>query len=114
MQETLDKQYGIKRLVLAERHRFYSYKKGKTQPLSEYVSELWRLALTCDWNQAQLADNLHDKFVMGLYNERLLQQLVKQNKNNNNNNIMNNKNINKMANFSFLTITHASFFSLDT
>jgi len=34
-----------------------------------------------------------------------------------NNNIMNNKNMNKMANFSFLTIAHSSFFfffSLDT
>jgi len=28
------------------------------------------------------------------------------------NNIMNNKNINKMANFSFLTIAHTSFFHL--
>ena len=44
-----------------------------------YVSvynKLRKLALTCDWNEAQLADNLRDKFVMGLYNERLLQQLL--------------------------------------
>ena len=34
------------------------------------------MELTCDWNEAQLADNLRDKFVMGLYNERLLQQLL--------------------------------------
>jgi len=33
----------------------------------------------------------------------------------NSNNIMNNnKNMNRMANFSFLTIVHTSFFSLDT
>jgi len=36
----LDKQNGIKRLVLAEHRRFYTYKQGKAQPLSEYVSEL--------------------------------------------------------------------------
>ena len=66
LKEKLDKQYSVKRLVLAERHRFYTYKQGKTQSLSEYVSELRRLALTCDWNQAQLADNLRNKFVMGL------------------------------------------------
>jgi len=34
--------------------------------------------LTCDWNEAQLADNLYDKFVMGFYNEHLLQQLLTQ------------------------------------
>ena len=36
----LDKQYGVKRLVLAECHRFYTYKQGKAQPLPEYVSKL--------------------------------------------------------------------------
>ena len=76
LKEKLDKQYGVKKLVLAERYRFYSYKQSKTQSLTEYVAELRKLALTCDWNEAQLADNLRDKFVMGLYNERLLQQLL--------------------------------------
>ena len=46
LKEKLDKQYGVKRLVLAEHHRFYTYKQGKTQSLSEYVSELRRLALS--------------------------------------------------------------------
>ena len=59
-----------------EHFRFYSYKQAKTQSLTDYVAELRKLALTCDWNEAQLADNLRDKFVMGLYNERLLQQLL--------------------------------------
>ena len=40
------------------------------------MAELCKLALTCDWNEAQLADNLRDKFVVGLYNEHLLQQLL--------------------------------------
>ena len=40
------------------------------------MAELRKLALTCDWNEAQLADKLRDKFVMGLYNEHLLQQLL--------------------------------------
>ena len=76
LKEKLDKQYGVKKLVLAERYRFYWYKQSKTQSLIDYVAELRKLALTCDWNEAQLADNLRDKFVMGLYNERLLQQLL--------------------------------------
>ena len=33
----------------------------------------------CDWTEAQLADNLRDKFVMGLYNKCLLQQLLTHN-----------------------------------
>ena len=62
--------------MLAERYRFYSYKQSKTQTLIDYVAELSKLALTCDWNEAQLADNLRYKFVMGLYNECLLQQML--------------------------------------
>ena len=76
LKEKLDRQFGVKKLVLAERFHFYSYKQAKTQSLTDYVAELHKLALTCDWNEAQLADNLRDKFVMGLYNERLLQQLL--------------------------------------
>ena len=68
LKEKLDRQFGVKKLVLAERFRFYSYKQAKTQSLTNYVAELRKLALTCDWNEAQLADNLRDKFVMGLYN----------------------------------------------
>ena len=62
--------------MLAERYHFYSYKQSKTQSLTDYEAELRKLALTCDWNEAQLADNLRDKFMMGLYSECLLQQLL--------------------------------------
>ena len=74
----LDGQYGTKKLVLAERYRFYSYKQLEGQSLVNYIAELRRLAATCEWTQAQLDDNIHDKFVMGLRNERLLQQLLSQ------------------------------------
>ena len=63
LKQKLDRQYGVKKLVLAERFRFYSYKQSKTQSLTDYVAELCKLALTCD---SQLADNLRNKFVMGL------------------------------------------------
>ena len=78
LKEKLDKQYGVKKLVLAERYRFYSYKQQDKQSLSEYLAELRRLASTCNWSEDYLADNLRDKFVMGLRNERLLQQLLTQ------------------------------------
>ena len=71
LKEKLDRQYGVKKLILAECYWFYSYKQPRTQSLTDYVAELRQLALTCNWNEAQLADDLRDKLVMGLYNERL-------------------------------------------
>ena len=46
--------------------------------LTEYLSELRRLSLSCEWPEAYLKENLQDKFVMGIYNKRLLQQLLTQ------------------------------------
>jgi len=74
----LNKQFGVKKLVLAERYRFYSYRQQDKQSLAAYLSELRRLASTCQWAEAALGENLRDKFVMGLRNERLLQQLLTQ------------------------------------
>ena len=67
----LDAQYGVKRLVLVERYHFYNYKQADGQSLTDYLAELRHLAATCDWEESQMADNLRDKFVMGLKNERL-------------------------------------------
>ena len=78
LKEKLDSQYGVKKLVLAERHRFYNYKQREGQTLSNYLVELRKLAASCDWTQDQLSENLRDKFVMGIHNERLLQQLLTQ------------------------------------
>ena len=41
LKEKLDRQFGVKKLVLAERFCFYSYKQSKTQSLTDYVAELW-------------------------------------------------------------------------
>ena len=78
LQSKLDAQFGTKRLVLAECYRFYRYKQLEGQSLADYIAELRHLAVTCDWTAEQLADNIRDKFVMGLRNERLLQQLLTQ------------------------------------
>ena len=78
LQAKLDQQFGTKKLVLAERYRFYSYKQLEGQSLSEYIAELRHLAASCDWSAERLEDNIRDKFVMGLRNERLLQQLLTQ------------------------------------
>ena len=78
MKDKLNKQFGTKKLVLAECYHFYAYKQQDNQSLSEYLAELRRLASTCEWSEEHLADNLRDKFVMGLRNERILQQLLTQ------------------------------------
>ena len=61
---------------VAECYRFYKCKQQEGQSLAMYLAELRKLAVTCDWIEEQLAENLQDKFVMGLHNERLLQQLL--------------------------------------
>lgn len=78
LKEKLNSQFGVKKLVLAERHHFYNYKQREGQALTAYLAELLKLATTCDWSEDQLADNLRDKFVMGIRNEYLLQQLLTQ------------------------------------
>ena len=55
-------------LSRALRH-FYNYKQTDGQSLTDYLPELRRLSATCDWTEPQIADNLRDKFVMGLKNE---------------------------------------------
>ena len=78
MKAKLDTQYGTKKIVLAKRYRFYNYKQSEGQSLTDYIAELRWLAATCEWSEEHLGENLRDKFVMGLRNERLLQQLLTQ------------------------------------
>jgi len=76
LQSKLDAQFGTKKLVLAERYQFYNYRQYKGQSLTDYIAKLRHLVATCDWSEEQLEDNIHNKFVMGLRNEHLLQQLL--------------------------------------
>ena len=78
LKNKLNKQFGTKKLVLAECYCFYAYKQQDRQSLSEYLAELCHLVSTCQWSEGYLADNLRDKFVMGLRNERILQYLLTQ------------------------------------
>ena len=72
----LNVQFGVKRLVLVKRYHLYNYKQTDGQSLTDYLAELLRLSATCDWSEQQIADNLCDKFVIGLKNKGLLQQLL--------------------------------------
>jgi len=61
----LDRQYGTKKLILAECYQLYSYKQLEGQSLVNYIVELRRLAESCEWTEVQLTDNIHNKFMMG-------------------------------------------------
>ena len=74
----LKSQFGVKKLILAEGYCFYAYKQQDKQSLSDYLAKFCRLASSCQWSAEYLADNLCDKFVIGLRNERLLLQLLTQ------------------------------------
>ena len=50
LKEKLDGQFRVKKLVLAERYRFYAYKQQDKQSLSDYVAELRHLASSCQWS----------------------------------------------------------------
>ena len=65
LKDKLDSQYGTKKLVLAERYRFYNCRQREEQSLTDYIAELRRLAIICEWSEEHLEDNLRDKFVMG-------------------------------------------------
>ena len=81
LQFKLDTQFGTKKIVLAKRYQFYSYKQLEGQSPSDYIVELHHLAATCDWSELTgiiRRHNICDKFMMGLRNECLLQQLLMQ------------------------------------
>ena len=48
-------------------NRALSCKQQEGQSLAVYLAELRKLAVTCGWTEKQLAENLRDKFVMGLH-----------------------------------------------
>ena len=52
----LNKQFGVKKLILAEHYQFYSYKQQGKQSLVAYLYELRRLASTCQWAEAALSE----------------------------------------------------------
>ena len=76
LKEKLDSQYGIKRLVLVERHCFHHYKQHEGQVLTVYLVKLYKLTIMRDWLQEQLFGYRWENFVMGICSEYLLQHLL--------------------------------------
>ncbi len=62
-------------LVIAERHRFYTRSQGANESVLEFVADLRRLAITCDFGDF-LNQALRDRFVCGLREETVQRRLL--------------------------------------
>ena len=72
----LNNHFKIHRFPRAERHKFHLCKQKPNQSVSEYAAELKALGRTCEWQAAQLACNLGDRFVTGLANPKMIEKLL--------------------------------------
>ena len=77
LMDILKTHFDPKPLVIAECFHFHKRIQKPTESLSEYVAELRRLAVTCDF-KAFTDDAIHDCFVCGLKNESTQQHLLTQ------------------------------------
>lgn len=75
--EKFKKHFQPERLVVSERHKFYSRRQKIDESISEYVVEIKHLAATCKFN-AFLEDALRDRLISGVLQEELRQKLISQ------------------------------------
>ena len=66
--EVLKKHYEPKPLIIAERFNFNKRQQGSTESVVDYVAELRRLSVNCNFGTF-LDDALRDRFVCGLKSE---------------------------------------------
>ena len=65
-----------KRLKIAEQYKFWQNKQGASQTLADYISEIRKLASTCQVPQEYLQDALTTAFVLGLKDENISRKLL--------------------------------------
>ena len=65
-----------KRLKIAEQYKFWRNKQGVSQTLADYISEIRKLASTCQFPQEYLQDALTTAFVLGLRDENISRKLL--------------------------------------
>ena len=74
--EKLTAHFEPKRLKIAEQYKFWKNKQGASQPLANYISEIRKLASTCQFPQEYLQDALTTAFVLGLRDENISRKLL--------------------------------------
>ena len=73
--EKLTSHFKPKKLKIAERFRSYKRNQPKSENVADYLAELRRLALTCEFNNF-LDEALCDRFVCGLLEEAIQRRLL--------------------------------------
>ena len=74
---TLKAHFQPKPIVIAERFRFHQRSQGLNESVAEYIAELRKLALHCEFGEF-LKDALRDGLVCGLRNADVQKQLLAQ------------------------------------
>ena len=69
--ERLTAHFEPKWLKIAEQYKFWKNKQGASQTLADYISEIRKLASTCQFLQEYLQDTLTTAFVLGLRDENI-------------------------------------------
>jgi len=64
--KTLLFHFECKQLKIAEQYHFWKHRQSPTQSLADYISEVRKLASTCQFPQEYLQDALTTAFVLGL------------------------------------------------
>ena len=75
LQRLLTDHFTPKRLVIAERYRFWSRNQLASEPYHDYVAELRKLARSCEFADG-LDDALRDKFVCGIRDAAVCKKLL--------------------------------------
>ena len=73
--DTLRKHYKPKPVLIYERYKFYSRAQKSGESMNDFVAALKALAHTCEFG-ATLLEMLRDRFVMGLYSDKIQQVLL--------------------------------------
>ena len=75
LEAVLKAHFQPKPLVIAERFRFYRRSQAAGESALDYIAELRRLAITCEFGEF-LDQALRDRFVCGLVNESIQKKLL--------------------------------------
>ena len=75
LEAVLKGHFQPKPLVIVERYRFYQRNQAETESVQDYVADLRRLAITCDFGNF-LDQALRDRFVCGLKSQQIQKNLA--------------------------------------
>ena len=79
LSETLIYHLKLQPIIIAERYKFYCRNQSENETITEYLAELRKLTLNCDFKDF-LDQALRDRFVCGLQNNSIQRRLLAERK----------------------------------